>query len=399
MLGGKAQLAMTASNWPEAIALFEQALEKLTEHPATLSPINSGEEPDEEYEVSGDRSSAPPGSTEHQAVAARAAAVAAADERWFRVAMPALLRAGPSLSSRALERLEVGGVVKSFGLEIAYEGRQRLQVAGHVYGRGWCSVVTSDGEPILREVQDGGSVSPRAKALVAVSSPPVEASTPDRAASPQSDARAVTPERAVAMAEEPVVDQVVEEPPLEAEESQEAAWRAEAVRRELAQATAKLQREEAAAEALELAEKAAASVRIAELRVYKEKAQKLEAAKSSARSPAARSGTPPRSDAAARRVAEVEASLSATRPRNRWGPDDNRNASINATGAVGGDEVAKPQPARQNNAAAQRRVGGWRQEAMRRERAMLGSNRRRRSAQQQRVAAAPERSAGNGDVR
>ena len=153
MLGGKAQLAMTATNWPEAIALFEHALERLTEHPATLSPTNSGEE-----EPSGGTDNGrsygpsavvgPPGSPEPSG-----AARATADESWFRVAMPALLRAGPSLSSRALERLEVGGVVKSFGLEIEYEGRRRLQVAGHVHGRGWCSVVTSDGEPILREVQ------------------------------------------------------------------------------------------------------------------------------------------------------------------------------------------------------------------------------------------------------
>ena len=35
------------------------------------------------------------------------------EERWFRVGIPALLRAGPSLSSLALERLEAGAVVKA----------------------------------------------------------------------------------------------------------------------------------------------------------------------------------------------------------------------------------------------------------------------------------------------
>ena len=34
---------MTARNWAEAIALFESALQKLTEHPATLSPTVSAE--------------------------------------------------------------------------------------------------------------------------------------------------------------------------------------------------------------------------------------------------------------------------------------------------------------------------------------------------------------------
>ena len=66
--------------------------------------------------------------------------------------MPALLRAGPSLSSRALERLEVGGVVQALQPEVECEGRRRLQVAGNVYGRGWCSLETDSGMQILRQL-------------------------------------------------------------------------------------------------------------------------------------------------------------------------------------------------------------------------------------------------------
>jgi hypothetical protein len=64
--------------------------------------------------------------------------------------MPALLRAGPSPSSRALERLEIGGVVQVLQPEVECEGRRWLQVAGNLYGRGWCSLETANEQPILR---------------------------------------------------------------------------------------------------------------------------------------------------------------------------------------------------------------------------------------------------------
>lgn len=136
-LAGRAQLAVTACNWAEAIALFETALRELTQHPETLSPTTSG-------------------SMEHAREAPATAAEAtptvsgASGGAWYRVAMPALLRAGPSLSSRALERLEVGGVVQALQPEVECEGRRRLQVAGNLYGRGWCSLETANGQPILR---------------------------------------------------------------------------------------------------------------------------------------------------------------------------------------------------------------------------------------------------------
>ena len=106
MLGGRAQLAMTRRLWPDAISLFEDALRKLTDHPASLSPpasVADGLDDD------GERG----------------------EERWFRVGIPALLRAGPSLSSLALERLEAGAVVKALQAAVEFEGRMRLQVAGY----------------------------------------------------------------------------------------------------------------------------------------------------------------------------------------------------------------------------------------------------------------------------
>lgn len=79
--------------------------------------------------------------------------------QWYHVAMPVLLRAGPSLSSHALERLEVGGVVQALQPEVECEGWRRLQVAGHVFGRGWCSLETGSAEPILRELPLGATSS------------------------------------------------------------------------------------------------------------------------------------------------------------------------------------------------------------------------------------------------
>ena len=151
-IGGRAQQAMTARNWAEAIALFESALQKLTEHPATLSPTVSAEVAEEQM------------SPEAAAVAATPIKQPSdgADDgsgQWYRVAMPALLRAGPSLSSRALERLEVGGVVQALQPEVECEGRRRLQVAGHVFGRGWCSLETGSAEPILWELHFGATSS------------------------------------------------------------------------------------------------------------------------------------------------------------------------------------------------------------------------------------------------
>ena len=134
-LAGRAQLAVTACNWAEAIALFETALRELTQHPETLSPT-----------ASGSMEGAPPAAAE----ATPTKSSGASDGAWYRVAMPALLRAGPSLSSRALERLEVGGVVQALVPEVECEGRRRVQVAGNVYGRGWCSLETANGQPILR---------------------------------------------------------------------------------------------------------------------------------------------------------------------------------------------------------------------------------------------------------
>jgi hypothetical protein len=140
-LAGRAQLAMTARNWADAIVLFETALRELTQHPATLSPTPS---------ESRENAREPPAAA---AEATRTKQSGAVDTRpWYRVAMPALLRAGPSLSSRALERLEVGGVVQALQPEVECEGRRRLQVAGNVYGRGWCSLETPNGQPILRHI-------------------------------------------------------------------------------------------------------------------------------------------------------------------------------------------------------------------------------------------------------
>ena len=137
-LAGRAQLAVTACNWAEAIALFETALRELTQHPETLSPTASGS-------MEGAQE-APPAAAE----ATPTKTSGASDGAWYRVAMPALLRAGPSLSSRALERLEVGGVVQALVPEVECEGRRRVQVAGNLYGRGWCSLETANGQPILR---------------------------------------------------------------------------------------------------------------------------------------------------------------------------------------------------------------------------------------------------------
>ena len=78
---------------------------------------------------------------------------------WYHVAMPVLLRAGPSLSSHALEGLEVGGVVQALQPEVECEGWWRLQVAGHVFGRGWCSLETGSAEPRLRELSLGATSS------------------------------------------------------------------------------------------------------------------------------------------------------------------------------------------------------------------------------------------------
>ena len=140
---GRAQLAMTARNWAEAISLYENALREVTEHPATLSPTASSE----------------PSADAAAGTATATKPSGASDGCWYRVAMPALLRAGPSLSSRALERLEVGGVVQAQLPEIEYEGRRRLQVAGNVYGRGWCSLETADGQVILRQVPSAANAS------------------------------------------------------------------------------------------------------------------------------------------------------------------------------------------------------------------------------------------------
>ena len=43
----------------------------------------------------------------------------------YHVIMPVLLRAGPSLSSHALERLEVGGVVQALQPEVECEEKSR----------------------------------------------------------------------------------------------------------------------------------------------------------------------------------------------------------------------------------------------------------------------------------
>ena len=126
MLGGRAQLAMTRRLWPDAISLFEDALRKLTDHPASLSPpasVADGLDDDAGRALPAEPSPAP-------------AAVAGeegegGEERWFRVGIPALLRAGPSLSSLALERLEAGAVVKALQAAVEFEGRMRLQVAGY----------------------------------------------------------------------------------------------------------------------------------------------------------------------------------------------------------------------------------------------------------------------------
>ena len=130
----------------------ESALQKLTEHPATLSLTVSAEVVEEQM------------SSEVVAVAATPIMQPSdgADDgsgQWYHVAMPVLLRAGPSLSSHALERLEVGGVVQALQPEVECEGWRRLQVAGHVFGRGWCSLETGSAEPILRELPLGATSS------------------------------------------------------------------------------------------------------------------------------------------------------------------------------------------------------------------------------------------------
>ena len=125
MLGGRAQLAMTRRLWPDAISLFEDALRKLTDHPASLSPpasVADGLDDD------GERALRAESSLEPAAVAGEGEG---GEERWFRVGIPALLRAGPSLSSLALERLEAGAVVKALQAAVEFEGRMRLQVAGY----------------------------------------------------------------------------------------------------------------------------------------------------------------------------------------------------------------------------------------------------------------------------
>jgi hypothetical protein len=208
--------------------------------------------------------------------------------------------------------------------------------------------------------------------------------------------------------QEPVSEQEREHsPPLESgaeallstKKDEAAAWRAEAVRREAARAEAKVRKQEEEAEALQVAEKAAETARVAQLRAYKEQAKRLEEARTQS-SPKASSGrhsatmpppspagtsvrTPGRSSsAAAARYAAVEPTLSATRPRNRWA--STRVVEENGDGADGSIEARQqesaPSSARKALRAAapgQVRRGGWRAEALRREAAMLGTNRRR----------------------
>lgn len=182
---------------------------------------------------------------------------------------------------------------------------------------------------------------------------------------------------------------------LSEEKDEAAAWRAEAVRREAAHAEEKVRKEEAEQEALQVAEKAAESARIAQLRSYKEQAKRLEESRRSPQNTAGRSTsavsppptarTPSNSSAAAARYAAVEPSLSATRPRNRW--ESVHSASRVEEATAGGassarKEEAVPVSARKAARAAQAEVGtrrsSWREVALRREAAMLGTNRRRR---------------------
>ncbi len=225
--------------------------------------------------------------------------------------------------------------------------------------------------------------------------------------SPGLDAASSTPKQEPVREQEQESSLTVEsraEVLLSTEKDEAAAWRAEAIRREAAHAEAKVRKQEEETEALQVAERAAETARVAQLRVYKEQAKRLEEARTQSSPTAATSRypaampppsparnslrTPSRnSRAAAARYAAVEPTLSATRPRNRWESSRSRAAEGEGEGADGsaqaGQQESVPSSARKTLRGAAAggggvRRGGWRAQALRREAAMLGTNRRGR---------------------